>query len=222
MIAMLTETDINLLEAYLDDALSASEVQSLDARLTEEPEMASSLDSLRAERKMRIAALSALTPTQQQADDFSEKLLNSVRRSQWTRRWIRGVKIGASIAACLIVGFTVGWIGHGHGATTEQMATHLPQAHPQDSGETHPVIDMETARYQVSVLDEKGKVIATQRFQKIEDVRRFVDDATKQTHQQHPSVATPGTKLTEPGSSRNMRHAEPGRALTPATTQPTK
>ena len=54
MNAMLTESDTQLLEAYLDDALSATEVQSVDARLSE-PEVAAALDVLRSERAARVA-----------------------------------------------------------------------------------------------------------------------------------------------------------------------
>ena len=43
---MLSESDVNLLEAYLDDALSPSEVQHVDARVHEDSEVAAALDKV--------------------------------------------------------------------------------------------------------------------------------------------------------------------------------
>src|SRR6266436_3585640 len=104
---MLSESDINLLDAYLDDALSASEVPSLD--------------SLRAERKARAAVLTTLTPSEQEAGRFSDAVVISVRRREHMRRWMRNIRIGVSVAACLIIGFTVGWVGRGHGPVIQQV-----------------------------------------------------------------------------------------------------
>jgi hypothetical protein len=228
---MLSESDINLLDSYLDDALSASEVQSLDARLTEEPELASSLDSLRAERKARAAVLMTLTPSAQDAGQFSDTVIKSVRRREQTRWWMRNIRIGVSVAACLVIGFSVGWVGRGHGPIIQQVAKPLTPPN-QEGGQAQRVIDVpkapQTGQYQVALLDEKGKVIATHRFNKIEEVKRFADDlAQSQTrpHQAPPAIVTPGPKFSEPGPSHKMRYSEPGPAPTrptvPSATQPT-
>lgn len=227
---MLSESDLNLLDAYLDDALSVSEVQSLDARLTEEPELASSLDSLRAERKARAAVLTTLTPCEQEAGHFSDTVIKSVRRREQMRLWMRNIRIGVSVAACLVIGFFVGWIGRGHGPVIQQVVKPLTPPNPERN-QSQRIIDgpkaPQVGQYQVALLDEKGKVIATHRFNKIEEVKRFADDLARSQHPQQrpPAFVTPGPKFSEPGPSRRMRYSEPGpsptRSTEPGATQPT-
>lgn len=171
---MLSESDLNLLDAYLDDALSASEVQVLDARLSEEPETAAALDSLRKERQARVAAFASLTPEPAHADRFAEGVLSSVRRRQFGRRVMRAAQWVGSLAACLAVGFFVGWIGRGGRAG----GTPGPVVAPaQTHDDAHLVIQVPGAsdpgQYHVAVLDGKGRVLAVEHFSKLEDPRQI-------------------------------------------------
>ena len=136
---MLSELDINLLESYLDDALSASEVQALDARLSEEPEVAAALDALRNERAARVTTFQAMTPDAPHADRFAREFLASVRRRELYRRLVRGAKIIGSMAACLAFGLAAGWMGRGHGNAKIADAGHVtPYTIPTTQGSNKP------------------------------------------------------------------------------------
>jgi hypothetical protein len=56
---MVSETDIELLESYLDDALETSDVDALRIRLTLDPALVAALEQLRGERTARRALFAA-------------------------------------------------------------------------------------------------------------------------------------------------------------------
>jgi anti-sigma factor RsiW len=182
---MHSESDILLLEAYLDDELTTSEVQRLDSRLNAEPELLAVLDSLRAQRMSRIGAFVSLSPTETQAQDFAERVLAGVGRRERQLKMRRGMRICGGVAACLLVGFAVGWAGRGTGGGTMPQTSQLSRAVPaspakaQAHCETQLVIHApqpEPGQFQVAILDDKGNVIAIQRFSKLDDARQFADD----------------------------------------------
>ncbi|HET6251078.1 MAG TPA: hypothetical protein VFE47_25550 [Tepidisphaeraceae bacterium] len=183
---MITEADRNLLEAYLDDALSAWWVQRLDTRLTEEPLLARELDELKAQRAARIAAFNAIAPSEAEAGEFAGAVLASLDRRRRKTSMIRYVRLAAGVAACLVVGFAVGWAGRGRAVATRQVAdTHASPTVPASTpthvhNDAHLVIHSpkapEPGQYQVAILDAEGNVVALQHFSKLEDARQFADD----------------------------------------------
>ena len=104
-----TERDIELLESYLDDELAGRELESLRQRLSAEPALASAMDDLRAQREARQQFFAACAP-----DEASvQRLIRSVGQ-QVTRELVEaprnssGLRWAGSVAACLLVGFTLG------------------------------------------------------------------------------------------------------------------
>ena len=178
----MSESDIHLLEAYLDDGLSTSEVHRLDSRLSEEPALLEVLDSLRTERAARIAVFQSLTPGQTDVDRLADAVLATVNRRHWRMVVGRYARIAAGVAACLLVGFAVGWIGRGGGkaAHPSQVPAIAVTTPAQVKSDAHLVIHApkptEPGQFQVAVLDENGNVIALQRFNKLDDARQFAND----------------------------------------------
>jgi len=123
-----TDTDLELLESYLDDELAPRELEALRQRLSSEPALASAMDELRAEREMRQSFFASCEPD----DARVERLLLAVNKSVtqeivWSGRsrslgWIGG------LAACLLVGFGV---GRGFRGTVQ---TNVAQNNPVQSG----------------------------------------------------------------------------------------
>ena len=79
---MVSESDLDLLEAYLDDTLSVELVQHIDGRLSEEPDLMAALDVLRMDRAARIAAFQSMAPEDNQAHQFAEAMLLSMMSSE--------------------------------------------------------------------------------------------------------------------------------------------
>jgi hypothetical protein len=203
---MLSDSDRHLLEAYLDDGLSVWEVQRLDTRLGEEAELVAALDQVRAERAHRIAAFNAIAPTVSAADRFAESLIASVHKARRKRRHMRIIRPLAVAAACLMIGFSVGRIaGWGHvdsetnvleeqsGTLGSSVSTLAAHGHSDAHLVIHAPGPQETGPYQVAVMDEHGKVIAVQKFTRLEDAQEFAREfsqyqARRQQIQQSPML----------------------------------
>jgi anti-sigma factor RsiW len=82
---MLSDTELEILDAYLDDALSAEEAELLDSRLVVEPALAAALDDLRAQRAARRMVWRSMQPSQGSASQFVSATLRSFRRSDGAR-----------------------------------------------------------------------------------------------------------------------------------------
>ncbi len=174
---MPNDRDIELLEAYLDDALSPALVERLDARLTAESELSAALVELRQERALRVAIFESQVPTTEQSDQFAQTVLRTIRQNDRRQRWIRGSRRAGAVAACLLVGFGMGWIGHGMNSPT--IVTPPTHGHADVHLAAHAPKPAEPGQFQVAVMDDEGHVIAVQHFSKVEDARRFADDLGK-------------------------------------------
>ena len=153
-------TDIELLESYLDDALSASEAAALRGRLTNEPALSAELDQLRADRALRASAFASM-----EADDaLAERLLANVgtRGEQRAKpmRWTTPLRYMAAAAACIALGFFAGQL----------LETRDPLrmvASPQAAS---------AQTYQVAITDDAGGIIAVQKFDSLEQATEFSED----------------------------------------------
>src|SRR5580658_7816338 len=103
---MPSETDQELLEAYLDDALGPDEVERAALRLAQEPELAAALDEMRAQRRQRAAIWAALEPSEAAASTLSQSMLRSIRRRRMMARLSWGSRLGGAAAACILVGLS--------------------------------------------------------------------------------------------------------------------
>jgi anti-sigma factor RsiW len=172
---MPSDRDLELIEAYLDDALSAEEVERLDRRLADDFELAQMLHALRAGRAMRFAAFEADAPQEPHAQQLAERIIHQLQRRQRTRIVGRWVRIAGALAACILFGFVAGWLGRGH-AESENIES-------QARGVTHTALTVDPVGiYQVSLTDDSGSVIAEKTFGHYEQARRYADDLASQRH----------------------------------------
>ena len=91
---MIDDGDLELLEAFLDDELTPAQDLQLRDRLTSEPTLASELEHLRAERKLRATMFSSLEGGEEGVVD---RILSAARTM--------------AAAALIAIGFLVGWMG---------------------------------------------------------------------------------------------------------------
>lgn len=164
---MPTEDDMILLESYLDDALSPTEVAALDARLNEDAELTAALEQLRAERAARRQAFSSMEPSQAAADRFAGHVLAAVRRKESGFRWSGFARWGGLAAACVLIGFGAGWM------------TRLSVASGPSGQPVIQVINTPTETggvIQAALLDQEGNLLGMHKFQSVEDAKQFVDE----------------------------------------------
>jgi hypothetical protein len=163
------EYDLQLLEAYLDDALAASQVEVVDARLAREPRLGEALHSLRAQRAVRAAVWQSIASDDQSAKALSERVRRGILRHDLMTRVLRGLRIGGGVAACVALVWG-GWMMRGASApSVVRVAGPVPARHA--------VVPVDAAGlYRVALTDEAGKVIAVQPFSRIEEARQFAND----------------------------------------------
>src|SRR5689334_2887682 len=107
------ETDLELLESYLDDELSSLEHDALQQRLSRDPALAGALDELRAQRALRRSLFARLEPddatVQRVVSAIDQKVENHV---VWTAR-ARSLRWLSGVAATLLIGFLGGYVFRG-------------------------------------------------------------------------------------------------------------
>jgi anti-sigma factor RsiW len=159
-----------LLDSYLDQALTADESAELEARLQLEPELAGRLDELRHERNIRQKVWQLMEPTELQGEQFNDQLKAQIQaRDPWLRR-VRVLRWAGAVAACLLIGFMSGYVNRG---------TLFGPDVPAGTSQVRMVSDTSDGGhrgYHVSLVDETGQVIATQTFDTLEQAQEFAND----------------------------------------------
>jgi anti-sigma factor RsiW len=166
----MNEDQMELLEAYLDGALSPDEVEAVRARLACEPALAAELDQLRAERAVRVSAFAAMEGDEQLADRMLARAKADVKEPAKQVRWVIGVRYPVAAAACLIIGFIAGRLLETR--TMRELTQFTPVAHE--------------SFYRVAITDYSGRVIAVQKFDSLEQATEFSEDLRRwQERQDH-------------------------------------
>lgn len=182
---MLSEQDEEFLEAYLDDALSPDEVERVARRLTEEPELTGALDALRRQRRARVAAWESLEPGEAEASAFATKVIRGVHRQQFMSRMSWVTRLGGVAAACMLMGLGGGWYMWGRSSASPALpaparvavdTTHSSPAQGEIQFVNQPTNDLAAGTYQVELTDDSGKVLAVQKFNKLEEAQHFAED----------------------------------------------
>ncbi|MCC7349072.1 MAG: hypothetical protein IT446_00755 [Phycisphaerales bacterium] len=158
-----------LLDAHLDQALTAEESAGLESRLRVDMELAGRLEALRQERLLRQQVWQRMEPTELQTERFNDRLKQRMQtRDPWRQRagvlrWV------SAVAACLLIGFMSGYVNRG---------TLFGPDEPAGSSRVRKVSDEAAGRrgYHVSLVDETGQVVATQTFDTLEQAQEFAND----------------------------------------------
>lgn len=103
-----SDQDLQLLEAYLDDELSADEVEALRDRLIEEPELATALAEVREARSTRQKVFALMEPGELEVSDMVADVQHAIRgRMRWGGRLKESLRYVAA-AACVTIGVMIG------------------------------------------------------------------------------------------------------------------
>lgn len=172
------EQDLERLDEYLDGALDADEAGRLRARLTREPGLAAVLEELESHRTARAAVWTSLESSDAQVEKFARRVTTAARRQEARGHVRRYARFGSAAAACLLVGYFVGWAGqsrNGLGLPSlpgGQTVNPVSQGGSVSGGHGGSTL----GRYRVHVgFDERGRPI-TQDFESFEKAQRFADE----------------------------------------------
>lgn len=178
---MLTDQDLELLEAYLDDALPADEVERAAHRLSEDLALLAALQSMRAERTARAAVFTSLEPTPAEADAIAKNIIRAARRSRLIGVGWRASQFAAAVAASILLGLGGGWFiwGRSHVSPSQAFPTvavnNIPSVAPQPVADSS-IANLPPGPYQVALTDEHGNVLAVQKFNHLDEAKQFAND----------------------------------------------
>jgi len=183
------EQDLELLEEYLDGALPPGEAERLRGRIGREPELAAALEELEADRASRAAVWSALEPDEAEVQRFAKRVTTAARRTEVWGHVRRYARFGSAAAACLLLGYFVGWAeqGRGPGGPGRPGGTSVNQVSGGNAGSSGA---RSSGRYHVPVgYDESGRPI-TQDFDTFEEAKRFADEVRwlQELRQDYPLI----------------------------------
>jgi anti-sigma factor RsiW len=172
-----TDTDLDLLESYLDESLDVREVEALRARLATDPDLAAVLQQLRDERAQRHSVFTAFEPDNAALDAFTTRVLRSVKSSPAPRRaWIQPLRYAAAAAALIAVGF----FGRGLLDLREVSGGSGTSGHMVDLRHDNATPHLqEITVYQVTLRDDAGHVVAVQRFDSLDKAQEFAADLSR-------------------------------------------
>jgi anti-sigma factor RsiW len=161
-----TETDLELLENYLDDALESAQVEALRARLTDDQDLRAAMEQIRHERATRKAFFTTLEPDDATADALAARIRAAIYQRRRFASIAAPLRYFAAAAACVAIGFFArGFFDHGPRPTNETQNAPI------------------TATYQVTLRDQSGKVVAVQRFDSLQKAQEFAADLARwQSH----------------------------------------
>lgn len=164
--------DIELLESLIDGELDPSLVGELKSRLERESDLAAVYQGLKEERELRKQTFEALAPTAEKADRFAMEVCSMARKSE-LKRWSQGggmLRMIASVAACVLVGFGVGWLSRGvyHPGAQQVVQTPTVQAEP----------------IVVVINDSSGNPISKISFLSSDQAKQFAEDLQNWQEQQ--------------------------------------
>ena len=179
---MSSEHDLEQLEALLDGELTVDEEYGLRERVAAEPALAEALESLRAQRDLRLLVWRAAEPNEAGVTALLSNVRGAVRRDQvWSRRR-RALRYVSGLAACVLVGFMIGrFLPYGN--TSENQGNGIvfepvrgPIAEVSDVRPVQPQAQPRTSGFRVLLTDNYGRVIAEQRFDTFNEARDFTED----------------------------------------------
>ena len=170
----LPDSDLELLESHLDGELTLAEDEALRERMNVEPELATVLETLRAERDARRGAFVAMEPDDAAVERFNRYAAREIQRVDRETFWkntASRLRVVGAAAACLVIGFSVGRIADS-GVLNRPPRPEVAAIEPDK-----PFVE-------VLLTNERGQDLGVQRFTSHEDAREFISDCERARRRQ--------------------------------------
>lgn len=174
------DTDLELLESYLDQSLEAGETDALRLRLDAEGELRAALEELQADRDARRSYFATVEPEPAAMESFFERVSTALREAELPEEkpairgapaWIGWAKYAVAAAACVGLGLLIRPMVDSGSKTPTNLAV--------DQNTNGNVNVRPVSMYEVTLRDQGGAVIAVQRFDSIEKAQEFAGDLSR-------------------------------------------
>ena len=184
---VVSEQDLEQLEAYVDGELSTTEEDALRARLQAEPILAEAMRRVRADREIRMAVWKGFEPNEASVARLIAKVDAAVdRNTNWSFKLSTLRRVSAA-AACIVLGVLIGRAGNDVGGAGGRMGSGsgaVAQYAPASGGAGNgggavrgPT--MVSNPIEFPIVDEHGRPVAVQRFQTLREAQDFLEDLNR-------------------------------------------
>jgi hypothetical protein len=209
------ETDLELLEQYLDGELDSASALALETRLGSDTEFAETLAELESQRAIRSAVWQSIEPDQVTAQRLTWRVRGAMLEQdrkpveQAGKLWNpwRAVGISSGAAACVLLGFLFGHGGHNaqlidtagvnSGGTPTQIVSNTPIGGQLIQYSNSARAATAKQKYSVPITNEYGQVVAWQSFDSKDQAKNFTEDLHKANPQPAAPAATGQTRLVD-------------------------
>jgi len=177
-----SESDLELLETYLDGELPVADAEGLWRRLAAEPELSAQLDQLRADRELRQMVWRSMEPAETSVRRVEAGVGARARRRDVFSALRTAAGVLTAAAACILFGFAMGWLGH------ENYPSNIPQPAASTGGGIPVVSTADTSRRpELRIEDGSGNVRAVQQFRTPQEEQEFMQDLSRWNQRQSQS-----------------------------------
>ena len=165
---MVSDQDIELLEASLDAQISPEQQTALDVRLAGNPELAQALAGLAQGRQSRAAAWESLAFTDASVDHAIGRIEQSLDRRSWFQGLVGQWQRLAVAAACLAMFATGMYIRGTYGLSSQQSTMHNAQPANWGGGQGGGTVAQQQFEFRVN--DASG----SHQFRTIEEAEAYI------------------------------------------------
>jgi hypothetical protein len=170
----IAETDLELLETYLDGALPMPDAEGLWRRLAIDADYAAALEDLRIQRAVRQVVWKQAEPDDAAAAAVASRVAGALRRRRIFDIVNRSLTYAIGAAACIMIGFHFGGISN----------SNLPSMAPQAASSVPTVtVSDNTANqglFPLAVRDSSGRLISVQSFNSPQEREQFISNVDAQ------------------------------------------
>jgi hypothetical protein len=172
-----SDSDLAMLELMLDGELPEEAAETLRNSMQHDKDLAAAWDELQAQRSARLTIWHDDQPSQQRANMVASRVLRKIRLDRAWVRWGLSVQLGGAVAACVVMGFGLGWYGRGTRPVAQSPVVISPQSNMPP--------------YRVELTDDQGRPVAAQPFQSLDQAMQFANDVNQwKTAQRHNNGST--------------------------------
>ena len=197
---VVSEQDLEQLEAYVDGELSTTDEDALRARLAAEPVLAEAMRRVRADRDIRMAVWKACEPNEASVARLIAKVDAAVdRNTNWSYKLSTLRRVSAA-AACIVLGVLIGRAGHDAGTPDGRMSQVASGGGNGGNGGNNGTVrgpTMVSNPIEFPIVNEQGQPVGVQRFQSMREAQDFIEELNR-FHRMQEQIRNGGGQILIP------------------------
>ena len=196
---VVSEQDLEQLEAYVDGEMSTGEEDALRARMQAEPMLAEAMRRVRADRDIRLAVWKGYEPTEAAVARVIAHVDAAVDRTTNWSYTLRNLKRVSAAAACIVLGVLIGRVGNQDAMMANGPITTVSNV-GSGGGVSGGARGMQTNvsnAIEFPIVNERGQAVGVQRFQSMREAQEFFDELNR-FHRMQEQIRNGGGQILVP------------------------